>query len=99
MSNLTKFQDKLISELKGEFERINPREAESTNKRFSLATINKCINEEDNFMESIYSYNKKVIAKLKKQFFDELKKLTKLMISWMKLFRRMYQQKLKHIQR
>ena len=77
MSNLTKFQDKLISELKGEFERINPREAESTSKRFSLDTINKCINEEDNFKKSIYSYNKTVIAKLKKQFFDEFLQLSK----------------------
>jgi hypothetical protein len=77
MSNLTKFQDKLITELKGEFERINPSEVKSTSKRFSLDTINKCINEEDDFRESVYSYNKKVIATLKKQFFDELKKLKK----------------------
>jgi hypothetical protein len=78
MEQLTKTQQDLISDLVKEFTKINPTK-DNDNKRFSIATINECLNEEEHFYKTIAKHNvsmidmlvgevKKEVVKLKKEF-------------------------------
>jgi hypothetical protein len=78
MSNLSQFQQKLINELTNEFKRLNP-ETKSNNgvKRFSIDTIDHCINEEEKFKQTIAKHNLTMVKVFVNQFKEELKSLKK----------------------
>ena len=57
MKNLTPHQQQLVDEMVAEFSRINPKPSVDGKKRFSLATIDKCNQEKDNFLKSLAAYN------------------------------------------
>jgi hypothetical protein len=77
MKNLTKLQEKLIQDLKNEFSKINPQQENTSLKRFSFESISNCINEEQQFHDTIKAHNEKMIIELKKVFEKELKDFKK----------------------
>lgn len=58
MKNLTPHQEQLVNDMIAEFLRINPKPADGGKKRFSLATIDECNQEKDNFLKSLAVYNR-----------------------------------------
>lgn len=78
MSNLTNFQEKLISDIQKEFTKLNTKEeVNSKGKKFSLATIENCINEEEKFIEIVQKHNEKMIATFSKLMLKEIKDFNK----------------------
>lgn len=78
MTALTKFQDKLISELTNEFNRLNPKqEALGKPKKFGASALLDCIDEEKKFNQTIDAYNKTMAKKLRKGFDENIAELTK----------------------
>jgi hypothetical protein len=78
MGNLTKFQEKLISDIQKEFTKLNTKEeANSNGKKFTLATIENCINEEEKFIEIIRHHNEKMVVAFSKIVSDEIKDFNK----------------------
>jgi len=78
MSKLTDFQEKLINDLRNEFNKLNTKnEASSSSKKFSLATIQNCINEEEKFREVVSKHNLKMIDAFKKMMLKEFKEFEK----------------------
>ena len=78
MSNLTKFQEQLISDIQKEFTKLNTKEeANSKGKKFTLATIENCINEEEKFIEIVQKHNEKMIATFSKMMLKEIKDFNK----------------------
>jgi len=72
MTTITDFQKNLLSEIELEFERLNPKKQNNTNKRFSIETIKSCINEKENFINSIKAYNKLMVQNLEDVFNSEI---------------------------
>jgi len=58
MKNLTPHQEQLVNDMIAEFSRINPKPTDGGKKRFSLATIDECNQEKDNFLKSLAVYNR-----------------------------------------
>lgn len=78
MSNLSQFQEKLINELTNEFKKLNPEQKSSGGvKRFGLATIDFCINEEEKFRQTIAKHNLTMAKVFVNQFKEELKAFKK----------------------
>jgi hypothetical protein len=78
MSNLTKFQEQLISDIQKEFNKLNTKEeANSKGKKFSMATIENCINEEEKFIGIIHKHNEKMVAAFSKIMLNEIKAFNK----------------------
>jgi hypothetical protein len=71
-TNLTALQEKLINDLKNEFLKLNPQTDNGTVKRFSFESIEKCINEEQQFHDTIKAHNDKIIVVLTKVFNKEI---------------------------
>jgi hypothetical protein len=75
---LTDFQNKLLQEIQKEFSRINPPAVnKSTNKRFSLASIESCKNEEEKYLKTVLKHNQTMVKVFEKQLKDEIKEFTK----------------------
>ena len=72
MTTITDFQKNLLSEIKLEFERLNPKKENNTNNRFSVETIKNCINQKENFINSIKAYNKLMVQNLEDVFNSEI---------------------------
>ena len=69
MENLSKFQQKLIKDLISEFSKISPKQKNvNGTERFSIATIDDCINEEDRLKKSMGKHN----AMMKTTFVGQL---------------------------
>jgi len=78
MSKLTNFQEKLLNDLRSEFDKLNVKnEKQSSGKRFSLETIQNCINEEEKFKEVINKHNLAMIETFKKVILNEFKAFKK----------------------
>jgi|688.fasta_scaffold99251_6 hypothetical protein len=78
MSNLTKFQEQLITDIQKEFTKLNTKEEiNSKGKKFTLATIEDCINEEVKFIDIIKKHNEKMIAAFSKMMLKEIKDFNK----------------------
>jgi len=78
MTNLTKFQEQLISDIQKEFTKLNVKEeSNSKGKKFTLATIENCINEEEKFIEIVQKHNEKMIATFSKIMLKEIKDFNK----------------------
>lgn len=58
MKNLTPHQEQLVNDMIAEFSRINPKPSDGGKKRFSLATIDECNQEKQNFLKSLAVYNR-----------------------------------------
>jgi glutamate synthase domain-containing protein 3 len=78
MSKLTDFQEKLLNDLRSEFDKLNVKnEKQSSGKRFSIETIQNCINEEEKFKEVITKHNLAMIETFKKVILNEFKAFKK----------------------
>jgi hypothetical protein len=78
MTALTKFQEKLISDMTNEFNRLNPKqEATGKPKKFGANTLIDCIDEEKKFNQTMDAYNKTMAKKLRKGFDENIAELTK----------------------
>ena len=78
MSKLTEFQEKLIADIQKEFGKLNAKnESIGGNKKFSMATIENCINEEEKFIEIIRAHNVKMIDTFSKIILKEVKDFNK----------------------
>jgi hypothetical protein len=78
MSKLTDFQEKLLNDLRSEFDKLNVKnEKQSSGKRFSIETIQNCINEEEKFKEVIAKHNLAMIETFKKVILNEFKAFKK----------------------
>jgi hypothetical protein len=74
MSKLTDFQEKLINDLRKEFDKLNVKnEVSSSSNKFSFATIQNCIDEEARFREVVTKHNLKMIDAFKKMMLNEFK--------------------------
>lgn len=76
MAQLTKTQQDLIDNLVKEFTKINPTKDDNT-KRFSIDTINNCLNEREQFFKTIATHNRAMIDTLEKQIRKEIKQISK----------------------
>ncbi len=78
MTNLTRFQEQLISDIQKEFTNLNSKkEANSSGTKFSMATIENCINEEEKFIQVIDKHNLKMIDSISKMMLKEIKDFNK----------------------
>lgn len=78
MSNLTQFQEKLISDIQKEFSKLNAKEEiNSKGKKFSMETINNCINEEEKFIDIVHKHNIKMVDAFSKIMLKEIKDFNK----------------------
>jgi len=78
MSKITDFQEKLLHDLRSEFDKLNIKnEKQSSGKRFSFETIQNCINEEEKFKEVINKHNLAMIETFKKVILNEFKAFKK----------------------
>lgn len=76
-TNISTYQAKLLSDLSKEFDKLNPKIKVGITPKFSLKTINHCINEEKTFIETIAKYNVSIAQVLDKQFKAEIKAFEK----------------------
>ena len=58
MKNLTPHQEQLVDELIAEFSRINPKPSVDGKKRFSIASIDECNQEENRFLQTMAAHNR-----------------------------------------
>lgn len=72
MNPLTEFQTKLINDLTEEFARLNPIVSENKGKRFSVETIEKSLNQKENFKISIKEFNKRISKSYTPIFLSEI---------------------------
>jgi hypothetical protein len=78
MSNLTKFQEQLISDIQKEFTKLNAKEeTNAKGKKFSMETINNCINEEEKFIDIVHKHNIKMVDAFSKIMLKEIKDFNK----------------------
>jgi len=78
MSNLSDFQKKLINELTNEFDKLNPKQkVDNGVKRFSVGTINNCINEEEKFKQTMVKHNLTMLKVFVGQLKDDIKSFQK----------------------
>jgi hypothetical protein len=76
MNNLTTFQNKLITDLQNEFAKLNPPTTQDSG-RFSIATLQKDVEEVDAFKKSIWDYNIKMSIMLKQSMLEQIKQFNK----------------------
>lgn len=72
MTNLTAFQNQLISDLQNEFTKLNP--IDSNNDRFSIHTVKQSINDLEAFKESVFSFNRIMAEQLKQDCNKQIEK-------------------------
>ena len=78
MTNLTKFQEQLISDIQKEFSKLNTKEEiNAKSKKFSMETINNCINEEEKFIDIVHKHNIKMVDAFSKIMLKEIKDFNK----------------------
>lgn len=78
MSNLTQFQEQLIFDIQKEFSKLNAKEEiNSKGKKFSIETINNCINEEEKFIDIVHKHNIKMVDAFSKIMLKEIKDFNK----------------------
>ena len=78
MSKLTDFQEKLLNDLRKEFDKLNVKnEVSTSSKRFSFDTIQNCIDEETKFKQVVSKHNVKMIEVFKKMILKEVKDFEK----------------------
>lgn len=70
MTNLTTFQNQLISDLQNEFAKLNP--ASPTSGKFTIAAVKQDIDSEKQFRESVFNYNKTIAQQLQEDFCNQI---------------------------
>lgn len=70
MTNLTTFQNQLISDLQNEFAKLNP--ASPTSGKFTIAAVKQDIDSEKEFRESLFNYNKIIAEQLQEDFCKQI---------------------------
>jgi len=75
MTNLTKFQNQLISDLQNEFAKLNP--PTSNDGRFSINTLKQSISDLEAFKDSIFKYNRTMALTLEQDFNTQIEKFNK----------------------
>lgn len=72
MTNLTKFQNQLISDLQNEFAKLNP--PTSNDGRFSINALKQSISDLEAFKDSIFKYNRTMALTLEQDFNAQIEK-------------------------
>lgn len=72
MTNLTKFQNQLISDLQNEFAKLNP--PTSNDGRFSINTLKQSITDLEAFKDSLFEYNRTMALTLEQEFNSQIEK-------------------------
>jgi hypothetical protein len=75
MSNLTTFQNELLSDLEKEFKRLN--QCTSTEGKFTINSVKKDIEDTEAFRKSILEHNKVIAQQLRIEYNDQLNKFNR----------------------